>query len=115
MTPFIAPRIIMSKAGGTNTLRGLKHAQMRMIKITKLIKSRIGWIGKSSIHPIRDFINFVILIIRICACFKPLSVFVPPALLMIILGAIKGVIDYSQNHHLGALSVAMALTGIQML
>ena len=72
-------------------------------------------IGKSSIRPVRDFINFVILIIRICACFKPLSVFVPPALLLIFLGAIKGAIDYSQNHHLGALSVSMALTGIQML
>lgn len=72
-------------------------------------------IGKSSIHPVRDFINFVILIIRICACFKPLSVFVPPALLMMVLGAIKGAIDYGHNHHLGALSVAMAMTGIQML
>jgi glycosyltransferase involved in cell wall biosynthesis len=72
-------------------------------------------VGKSSIRPIRDFINFVILIIRICACFKPLSVFVPPALLLIVTGAAKGAIDYGQQHHLGALSVTMALTGIQML
>ena len=41
-------------------------------------------VGKSSIHPIRDFTNFTILIIRICAYFKPLNVFVPPALLLII-------------------------------
>ncbi|MGC3990947.1 MAG: glycosyltransferase family 2 protein [Chthoniobacteraceae bacterium] len=33
-------------------------------------------IGKSSIKP-SDFINFTILIIRICAYFKPLNVFVP--------------------------------------
>lgn len=72
-------------------------------------------LGKSSIHPIRDFINFVILIIRICACFKPLSVFVPPALLLIFLGVVKGTIDYTQQHHLGGLSITMTLTGIQTL
>src|SRR5947209_10742291 len=71
--------------------------------------------GKSSIHPVRDFINFCILIIRICACFKPLNVFVPPALLLILLGIIKGTIDYSQQHHLGGLSIMMTLTGIQTL
>jgi glycosyltransferase involved in cell wall biosynthesis len=71
--------------------------------------------GKSSIHPIRDFINFTILIIRICACFKPLNVFVPPALLLITLGVLKGTIDYTQQHHLGGLSITMTLTGIQTL
>jgi glycosyltransferase involved in cell wall biosynthesis len=71
--------------------------------------------GKSSIHPIRDFVNFVILIIRICACFKPLSVFVPPALLLILLGIIKGTIDYAHNHYLGGLAITMTLTGIQTL
>ena len=71
--------------------------------------------GKSSIHPVRDFVNFVILIIRICACFKPLSVFVPPALILILLGIIKGTIDYSQQHHLGGLAITMALTGVQTL
>ena len=71
--------------------------------------------GKSSIHPIRDFLNFIILIIRICACFKPLHVFVPPALLLMILGVLKGTIDYTQHHHLGGLSITMTLTGIQTL
>ena len=72
-------------------------------------------VGKSSIHPIRDFINFTILIIRICACFKPLNVFVPPAILLVLLGIIKGTIDYTQHHHLGGLSITMTLTGIQTL
>ena len=71
--------------------------------------------GKSSIHPVRDFVNFVILIIRICACFKPLSVFVPPALILILLGIIKGTIDYSHQHHLGGLAIMMTLTGVQTL
>jgi glycosyltransferase involved in cell wall biosynthesis len=72
-------------------------------------------VGKSSIHPIRDFTNFTILIIRICAYFKPLNVFVPPALTLFVLGLIKGFVDYHGQGHLGLLSVSMALTGIQML
>lgn len=72
-------------------------------------------IGKSSIHPVRDFTNFTILIIRICAYFKPLNVFVPPALLFIIVGIIKGAIDYDKNGHLGLLAIAVAMTGVQML
>ena len=72
-------------------------------------------IGKSSIHPVRDFLNFIVLIIRICACFKPLNVFVPPALVLIGLGVLKGAIDYAGQHHLGGLSITMTLTGVQTL
>jgi glycosyltransferase involved in cell wall biosynthesis len=72
-------------------------------------------VGKSSIHPVRDFINFVILIIRICAFFKPLYVFTPPALALLVLGIAKGAVDYARQGHLGLLAVSMALTGVQML
>jgi glycosyltransferase involved in cell wall biosynthesis len=72
-------------------------------------------VGKSSIHPIRDFTNFTILIIRICAYFKPLNVFVPPAMVMIALGVLKGIKDYSGEHHIGLLAAILALTGVQML
>ena len=72
-------------------------------------------VGKSSIHPIRDFTNFTILIIRICAYFRPLNVFVPPALLMIAAGILKGGKDYWGQHHIGLLAAVLALTGLQML
>jgi glycosyltransferase involved in cell wall biosynthesis len=73
-------------------------------------------VGKSSIHPVRDFTNFTILIIRICAYFKPLNVFVPPALLFIAVGVLKGLKDYLfEGHHIGLLAGGLALTGIQML
>ena len=72
-------------------------------------------VGKSSIKPIRDFTNFTILIIRICAYFKPLNVFVPPALVLILAGFIKGGIDYSHQGHLGLFGIVLALTGVQML
>jgi glycosyltransferase involved in cell wall biosynthesis len=72
-------------------------------------------VGKSSIKPLRDFTNFTILIIRICAYFKPLNVFVPPAALLILLGLLKGTIDYTRQGHLGLLAITTALTGIQMI
>ena len=71
--------------------------------------------GKSSIKPLRDFTNFTILIIRICAYFKPLNVFVPPALVLILLGVIKAAIDYHGQGHLGLFGIVLALTGVQML
>ncbi len=72
-------------------------------------------VGKSSIHPVRDFTNFTILIIRICACFKPLNVFVPPALVMILIGLIKSTRDYLVVHHIGILAMILVVTGVQML
>ena len=72
-------------------------------------------VGKSSIHPVRDFTNFTILIIRICACFKPLNVFVPPAMLLMIAGLLKGIRDYLLLEHIGLLAGLLVLAGIQML
>lgn len=86
------------------------HYRVKFLPINYLKR-----VGTSSIHPIRDFTNFTILIIRICAYFKPLNVFMPPALLLILLGLIKGFIDYTGQGHLGLLSIAMALTGVQMI
>jgi hypothetical protein len=72
-------------------------------------------VGKSSIKPFRDFTNFVILIIRLCACFKPLNVFVPPALLLLFVGVVKASIDYLRGGHLGLFGIVVILTGIQLL
>jgi glycosyltransferase involved in cell wall biosynthesis len=72
-------------------------------------------VGKSSIHPIRDFTNFTILIIRICAYFKPLNVFVPPALLLMLVGFLKGARDYIREDQIGILALLLALIGFQML
>jgi glycosyltransferase involved in cell wall biosynthesis len=86
------------------------HYRVKFIPINYLKR-----VGQSSIHPVRDFTNFTILIIRICAYFKPLNVFVPPALLMICLGLLKGIKDYAVGGHIGLLAAVLALTGLQML
>ena len=72
-------------------------------------------VGKSSIHPVRDFTNFTILIIRICAYFKPLNVFVPPALLLMLFGFVKAARDYIREDQIGILALLLALVGFQML
>lgn len=72
-------------------------------------------VGKSSIKPLRDFTGFFILIIRICACFRPLNVFIPPALFFLAAGIGKGIVDYAGQGHLGLLAIAAALTGVQMI
>lgn len=49
-------------------------------------------VGKSKIRPV-DFINFLILVLRISVLFNPLRVFIPLGLIFIVIGTIKFVID----------------------
>ena len=43
-------------------------------------------IGKSKIHPIKDTLNFVILILRVVIYFSPLRVFIPLSLMILFIG-----------------------------
>ncbi|RMD57848.1 glycosyltransferase family 2 protein, partial [Candidatus Woesearchaeota archaeon] len=47
--------------------------------------------GKSTIHPIKDFIGFIALIFRIIIYFKPLKFFIIPSLALILFGIAWGV------------------------
>jgi glycosyltransferase involved in cell wall biosynthesis len=49
-------------------------------------------VGKSKIRPI-DFINFLILILRISTLFNPLRVFIPLGLVFIVIGTVKFIYD----------------------
>jgi len=49
-------------------------------------------VGKSKIRPV-DFINFIILILRMTVLFNPLRVFIPLGLVLMGLGAVKFVYD----------------------
>ena len=40
---------------------------------------------------------------------------VPPALVLILAGIVKGTIDYAGQGHLGLFGIVLALTGLQML
>ena len=45
-------------------------------------------VGSSTVHPIRDGINTIMLIIRVIALFDPLKVFVPTSALLFLVGAV---------------------------
>lgn len=45
-------------------------------------------VGKSKIHPIKDTINFVILILKVIIYFNPLRVFIPLSIITFLLGLI---------------------------
>ena len=43
-------------------------------------------IGKSKIHPIKDTINFIVLILKVIIYFNPLRVFIPLSLITFLMG-----------------------------
>lgn len=66
--------------------------------------------GKSTIHPIRDFVGFINLIFRLTVFFKPLNVFIPISVFLFVLGALKLIRDFVLLDAFG-LGGAMAILG----
>jgi hypothetical protein len=52
-------------------------------------------VGKSKIRPI-DFINFIILVLRVTVLFNPLRFFIPAGLFFFLLGFVKLAYDITQ-------------------
>ncbi len=71
-------------------------------------------VGTSSISPLRDFFGFIFLVIRLVTYFKPLNVFIPPALLLFLVGFIKAIGDLIRTNAFGVGSSLAMLTGIQL-
>jgi glycosyltransferase involved in cell wall biosynthesis len=72
--------------------------------------------GRSKIRPIRDTLNFFQLIIRTVMYFRPLKVFVPLSLLLLLIGV--GVFVYSAvftEKIMDATVVAVSLSAVQVL
>lgn len=69
-------------------------------------------IGKSKIRPV-DFINFVILVLRIITLFNPLRVFVPLGLFFFVIGILKFVYDIFMRD-LSELAVFSLLTAFMI-
>jgi len=70
--------------------------------------------GKSSIHPIKDFVGFVYLIIRMVTYFKPLNIFLPISLVLFILGLAKLIRDFMLFNYFGLGAVMAILAAIQI-
>lgn len=70
--------------------------------------------GASSIRPVRDTLNFFLLIVRMVVTFRPLNVFLPTAAALLILGAVKAALDFSRTGAFGVGAAILILTAIQI-
>ncbi len=71
--------------------------------------------GRSTIHPIKDTMNFLLLVVRTVMYFRPLKVFLPAGVLILLVGLGKLVfIDIMVKHNITDLSVVLLLGGIQI-
>jgi len=70
--------------------------------------------GSSSIRPIRDFIGFTMLIVRITTYFEPLKFFLFPGILLMLAGFLYGVYQFIVIDNLADLAVTLFLTGLQI-
>lgn len=74
-------------------------------------------IGASNIKPIRDFLGFSMLIVRLASYFEPLRFFLPLALVVFtagILRAIRDVLVTQDVRHIGNLAVVLVIASFQV-
>ena len=65
--------------------------------------------GKSNIKPIRDFLGFLMLIIRLGTYFDPLRLFLPVSLFVAFIGILRGIRDVLTTQSIGSLAVLLTL------
>jgi hypothetical protein len=72
--------------------------------------------GSSKIRPVRDTLNFLLLIVRVVTYFNPLKVFLPASVVLLLLGVIFGLYQIigSGFHGIGQAPVLLILAGTQI-
>jgi glycosyltransferase involved in cell wall biosynthesis len=70
--------------------------------------------GHSSIRPLRDFLGFTSLIVRLIVYFKPLNFFLPAGLVLLLIGLTKALIDFLHQNYFGVGAAIVILTAIQI-
>lgn len=71
-------------------------------------------IGASTVRPIKDFINFINIMLRLAVFFKPLNVFIPVSLLLFFSGVAKLIRDFVLLDSFGLGGTLLILTSIQI-
>jgi glycosyltransferase involved in cell wall biosynthesis len=71
-------------------------------------------VGSSSISPLKDFLGFTLLVVRLVTYFKPLNVFLPTALVMFVVGFAKALVDLWRTNAFGVGSALIMLTAVQL-
>lgn len=70
--------------------------------------------GASSIRPVRDTLNFFLLIVRLVVTFRPLNVFLPTAAILLLLGVVKAALDFSRTGAFGIAAAILILAAMQI-
>ena len=70
--------------------------------------------GASSIRPVRDTLNFLLLIVRMVVTFRPLNVFLPTAAVLLVLGVVKAAIDFARTGAFGTAAAILILAALQI-
>ncbi len=68
--------------------------------------------GKSTIHPIKDTYNFILLVIRTVMYFNPLRIFLPLTALILIGAIIRTLYDATVLHRIKESDIMLFLTGL---
>jgi glycosyltransferase involved in cell wall biosynthesis len=71
--------------------------------------------GKSSMKPIQDFLKFLNLTLKLCLYFKPLKIFLPTGLILLVLGMILGIYRAIQFLDVSESSLFFVLSGLQII
>lgn len=71
--------------------------------------------GKSKIHPIKDTLNFIQLVIRTVLYFNPLKIFLPFSLFFLLASAAVLIISWLAGRLMDVTTVILFVTGIQLL
>jgi glycosyltransferase involved in cell wall biosynthesis len=70
--------------------------------------------GHSSIKPLRDFLGFTSLVVRLIVYFRPLNFFLPASLILLVIGLSKALIDFVHQNYFGVGAAIAILAGIQI-
>ncbi len=69
--------------------------------------------GRSKFHPLKDAYRYILQVMRMIVYFNPLKVLMPPALWLIVIGVVKGIVDVVRYHfHLTTNTMLLFVTGL---
>lgn len=71
--------------------------------------------GKSDIHILKDGLKFLVLVLRIVSLFRPLKVFTPVSLFLLLFGSLWSVRSFTISRGISSLGAMLLLAGIFIL
>lgn len=68
--------------------------------------------GRSTFHPIKDTVNYLVLVIRTVTYFNPLRVFLPVSLIVFLAGILSGAVSLRVSHTLRQVDIILIVSSI---